>query len=294
LARIRTLTSLENEIQTLRREVKKLEQPITSDRLARSAVTRRDLAPRSVSGSKIARRAVTLDKLAPSVVSNITSNIVQLISASGVSVAAVVSQVGNDAGPQGPIGLQGPVGVTGTTGTQGSIGSQGPIGATGPQGPVGPQGPQGPAGVQGPSGIIDIRFAGSNVPVPFVINQGSGSAATELILPPITLAPNQAVKLDAFSNINFIDVQSYSVESSISRNQDDPVTTDNALLIQDPAQPNFPQATVTSSLTWVDNPGPGTYTYTFTIIAIGSAISGMTDGSINSRGLTAMVINITQ
>ncbi|WP_217282911.1 hypothetical protein [Paenibacillus alginolyticus] len=134
----------------------------------------------------------------------------------------------------------------------------------------------------GPSGIVDVRFAGSNLPVLFIIIQGAGDATTELMLPPITLLANQVVKLDAFANINFITVQNYSVDSSISRNQGDIVTTDQAF---------FPQAAVTTALTWVDNPGPGTYNYTFTIS--GSA-NGITDASINSRGLTAMVITVTQ
>lgn len=312
LARRRTLSSVDNDIQALRREVKKLEQPITSDRLARMAVTRRELATRSVSGSKIARRAITLDKLAPSVVNNITSNIVQLISAGALSAATAASQASDAVGPQGPIGLQGPAGVQGMTGTQGGLGSQGPVGSTGPQGPQGEEGPTGPAGVagptgaqglqgtqglegptgmSGPSGIVDVQFAGSNLPVPFTIIQGSGDATIELNLSVITLLANQVVKLDAFANINFIIVQNYSVDSTISRNQGDIVTTDNAVIIQNQDQPFFPQAAVTTSLTWVDNPGPGTYNYSFTIT--GSA-NGITDASINSRGITAMVIAVTQ
>ncbi|NOU74132.1 hypothetical protein GC098_22490 [Paenibacillus sp. LMG 31458] len=136
-----------------------------------------------------------------------------------------------------------------------------------------------------------LRFVGSNTPVPFIIIQGSGDATAELILPPITLLPNQVVKLDAFANVNFIVVQNYSVDSSISRNQGDIVTTDHAVMIQNQGQPFFPQAAVTTTLTWVDNPGPGTYNYSFTIT--GSA-NGITDASINSRGLTAMVITVTQ
>jgi hypothetical protein len=313
LARRRSLTSLDNDIQALRRDVRKLELPITSARLASRAVTRRELSPRSVIGSKIARRAITLDKLAPSVVNNITSNVVQLISTGALSAAATAASQASDAvGPQEPVGLQGPAGVQGPTGPQGPVGLQGsqgpqgeegpvgPAGATGSTGPIGPIGPTGAQGLQGiqglegptgPSGIVDVRFAGSNVPVPFIIIQGSGDAATELILLPITLLANQVVKLDAFANINFIVVQNYSVDSSISRNQGDIVTTDNAAMIQNQDQPFFPQAAVTTSLTWVDNPGPGTYNYSFTIT--GSA-NGITDASINSRGLTAMVITATQ
>ncbi|MDQ0898744.1 hypothetical protein [Paenibacillus sp. V4I7] len=309
LARRRTLSSLDNDIQAVKRDVRKLEQPITSDRLARRAVTSRELAQRSVSGSKIARRAITIDKLAPSVVNNITSNIVQLISASALSVATAASQASDAAGPQGPMGFQGPAGVQGITGTQGELGSQGPVGSTGPQGAEGPtgaagipgptgaqglqgtQGPEGPTGMPGSSGIVDVRFGGSNTPVPFIITQGSGDATAELFLPPITLLPNQVVKLDAFANVNFIVVQNYSVDSSISRNLGDIVTTDHAVMIQNQDQPFFPQAAVTTSLTWVDNPGPGTYNYSFTIT--GSA-NGISDASINSRGLTAMVITVTQ
>ncbi|WP_261300833.1 collagen-like protein [Paenibacillus andongensis] len=308
MARRRTLSSVDNDIQALKRDVRKLEQPITSDRLASRAVTRRELSPRSVIGSKIARRAITLDKLAPSVVNNITSNVVQLISTGALSAATAASQANDAVGPQGPVGLQGPAGVQGPTGPQGPVGLQGlqgpqgeegpagPAGATGATGPTGDQGIQGiqglegPTGMTGPSGIVDVRFAGSNVPVPFIIIQGSGDATSELILPPITLLANQVVKLDAFANINFIVVQNYSVDSSISRNQGDTVTSDNAAMIQNQDQPFFPQAAVTTSLTWVDNPGPGTYNYSFTII--GSA-NGITDASINSRGLTAMVITVT-
>ncbi|WP_218033610.1 collagen-like protein [Paenibacillus alginolyticus] len=309
MARRRTLSSVDNDIQALRREVKKLEKLITSDQLAVRAVTRRELAPRSVSGSKIARRAITLDKLAPSVVNNITSNIVQLIGAGAINAATAASQAGNAVGPQGPIGLQGPVGPigpqgpqglqglqgsqapTGTTGPTGATGATGTTGATGAQGLQGAQGPAGLTGMTGPSGIVDVRFAGSNLPVPFIIIQGAGDATTELMLPPITLLANQVVKLDAFANINFITVQNYSVDSSISRNQDDIVTTDQAVMLQNQGQALFPQAAVTTALTWVDNPGPGTYNYTFTIS--GSA-NGITDASINSRGLTAMVITVTQ
>lgn len=140
--------------------------------------------------------------------------------------------------------------------------------------------------VAGPQGIVDIRFEGSNDPIPF---DGSGSAMVELTLPQITLEPNQVVKLDAFSNINFINVQSYSVNSFISRNPGDIVTVDNDAIFQDPNQPNFEQVTVTTSLTWVDDPGPGSYVYTFTII--GLAPFGITEGSIDSRGFTAMIIN---
>ncbi|MGO4271169.1 hypothetical protein AB4Z22_15210 [Paenibacillus sp. TAF58] len=317
LVRRRTLSSLDTDIQALRRDVRKLEQPIQSDRLASRAVTRRELAPRSVNGSKIARRAITLDKLAPSVVNNITSNVVQLISAGALNTATAASQASDVVGPQGPIGLQGPAGVQGT---QGALGSQGPVGPVGPQGPAGqqglqglqglqgpqgeegptgpagatgptgPQGLEGPTGMTGPAGIVDVRFAGSNLPVPFTIIQGSGDATTELIISPITLLANQVVKLDAFANINFIIVQNYSVDSTISRNQGDIVTTDNAVMIQNQDQPFFPQAAVTTSLTWVDNPGPGTYNYSFTIT---SSANGITDASINSRGLTAMVITVT-
>jgi hypothetical protein len=169
-------------------------------------------------------------------------------------------------------------------------GPRGPQGETGSQGEQGPQGEQGSQGEQGPQGIVDIRFAGSNDPIPFVINEdGSGFAMVELTLPPIILAPNQMVKLDAFSNINFINVQSYSVNSFISRNPTDIVTVDNDAIFQNPNQPNFEQVTVTTSLTWVDDPGPGSYIYTFTII--GLAPFGITEGSIDSRGFTAMVIN---
>ncbi|WP_156411056.1 collagen-like protein [Paenibacillus sp. Soil787] len=302
MVRRRTLSSLDNDIQALKRDVKKLEQPITSDRLARMAITRRELAPRSVSGPKIARRAITLDKLAPSVVNHITSDVVQLISAGALSAATVASQASDAVGPQGPMGLQGPIGPTGPQGPQGLQGLQGPqgptgmAGVTGPTGPTGAQGLQGlqgiegPIGMSGPSGIVDIRFAGSNLPVPFIIIQGSGDATAELILPPITLLANQVVKLDAFANINFIIVQNYSVDSTISRNQGAIVTTDHAVMIQNQDQPFFPQAAVTTFLTWVDNPGPGTYNYSFTIT--GSA-NGITDASINSRGLTAMVITVT-
>ena len=299
MARRRTLSSVDNDIQALRRVVKKLEQPITSDRFASRAVTRRELAPRSVIGAKIARRAITLDKLAPSVVNNITSNVVQLISASALSVAAAANQAVDVAGPQGPIGLQGGAGVQGPQGLQGLqgpqgeeglMGSAGVPGPTGAQGLQGTQGPEGPTGLTGPSGIVDVRFAGSNTAMPFLIIQGAGGATAELILPPITLLANQVVKLDAFANINFIIVQNYSVNSAISRNQGDIVTTDNAVLTQNQDQPFFPQAAVTTTLTWVDNPGPGTYIYTF---AIAGSANGITDASINSRGLTAMVITAT-
>ncbi|MDQ0875541.1 hypothetical protein QFZ77_004200 [Paenibacillus sp. V4I3] len=300
LVRRRTLSSVDNDIQALKRDVKKLEQPITSDRLARRAVTSRELAQRSVGGAKIARRAITLDKLAPSVVNNITSNVVQLISASALGVAAAANQAVDVAGPQGPIGHQGGAGVQGPQGLQGLQGPQGeegPTGAAGVPGPTGAQGlqgtqgPEGPTGLTGPSGIVDVRFAGSNTPIPFIIIQGSGGSMAELILPSITLLANQVVKLDAFANINFIIVQNYSVDSAISRNQGEIVTTDNAVMIQNQDQPFFPQAAVTTTLTWVDNPGPGTYTYSF---AITGSANGITDASINSRGLTAMIITVTQ
>ncbi|KRE47448.1 hypothetical protein ASG85_27275 [Paenibacillus sp. Soil724D2] len=292
LVRRRTISSLDNDIQVLKRDVKKLELPITSGRIASRAVTRRELAPRAVSGSKIARRAITLDKLAPSVVNNITSNVVQLIGASALNVATAASQ--GALGSQGPVGSTGPQGPLGLQGLQGPQGQEGPMGPAGVPGPTGAQGLQGAQGLEGPtgsSGIVDVRFAGSNLPVPFIIIQGSGDAATELILPPITLLANQVVKLDAFANIKFIIVQNYSVESSISRNQGDIVTSDSAVMIQNQDQPFFPQAAVTTSLTWVDNPGPGTYSYSFTIA--GSA-NGITGASINSRGLTAMIITVTQ
>jgi hypothetical protein len=163
---------------------------------------------------------------------------------------------------------------------------KGKKGDRGPRGRRGLRGPQGPAGS---SGIVDVRFSGSNDPVPFVINEGEQPfAMVELSLPPIVLAPNQVVKLDAFSNINFINVQSYSVNSFVSRNPTDIVTVDNDAIFQNPNQPNFEQVTVTTSITWVDNPGPGTYLYTYTIIAL--APFGISEGSIDSRGFTAMVI----
>ncbi|MBW7460281.1 hypothetical protein K0U00_40080, partial [Paenibacillus sepulcri] len=160
-------------------------------------------------------------------------------------------------------------------------------GAVGTAGVVGAVGPIGPAG---PAGIVDVRFTGSNDPVPFVSNPDEiPFAMIELTLPPIILESNQVVKLDAFSNIDFLSVQSYSVNSFISRNPGDIVTVDNDAVFQSAGQPNFEQVTVTTSLTWVDTPGPGTYNYSFTIIAL--APFGISEGSINSRGFTALIIN---
>ncbi|WP_169085634.1 hypothetical protein [Paenibacillus sp. PL91] len=113
----------------------------------------------------------------------------------------------------------------------------------------------------------------------------------ELTLPPITVALNQSVKLDAFANINFANVQSYSVNSFISRNPNDIVDVNNSAIFQGPNQPGFDQATVTTPLNWVDNPAPGTYNYSFTIV--GSASAGFIDASVESRGFTAMVLSIT-
>jgi hypothetical protein len=68
----------------------------------------------------------------------------------------------------------------------------------------------------------------------------------------------------------------------------DIVTVDNDAIFQAPGQPNFEQVTVTTTISWVDNPGPGTYIYSYTIIAL--APFGISEGSIDSRNLTAMVI----
>jgi hypothetical protein len=110
-----------------------------------------------------------------------------------------------------------------------------------------------------------------------------------LTLPPITLATNQVVKLDAFANVNFSNVQSYSVLSTVSRNPNNNVTNDNDSIVQDPNQPQFQQVTVTTAPTSVDNPGPGTYMYSYTITGTAPFVAGSA-GSINSRGFTAMVI----
>jgi hypothetical protein len=176
-------------------------------------------------------------------------------------------------------------------GPRGPSGTQGEPGPIGPAGPVGAPGATGPAGPAGAPGIVGIIFSESNDPVPFVINEGETPfAMTELTLSPIVLAPNQVIKLDAFANINFLSVQSYQVNSFISRNPTAIITIDNEAIIQAPGQPNFEQATVTTSISWVDNPGPGTYFYTYTIIAL--APFGISEGSIDSRSITAMVINI--
>ncbi|RED59307.1 hypothetical protein [Cohnella lupini] len=194
------------------------------------------------------------------------------------------------AGPAGLAGALGPAGLAGLAGALGAAGPAGLAGLAGALGAAGLAGAIGPAGPVGPAGIVVVRFAGSNDPVPFVSNPDEiPFAMVELTLPPITLVANQVVKLDAFSNISFSSVQSYSVNSFISRNPGDFVTTDNDAIFQDPNQPNFEQIIVTTSLTWVDNPGPGIYNYTFTIIAL--APSGITEGSIDSRGFTALVIN---
>jgi hypothetical protein len=198
-------------------------------------------------------------------------------SAGSVGAAGTVGTAGT-VGSAGAVGPAGAVGTAGTVGAAGTVGTAGTVGATGATGPA------------GPSGIVDVRFTESNDPVPFVSNPDETPfAMTELALPPIVLAPNQVVKLDAFANINFLSVQSYQVNSFISRNPTDIITIDDDAIIQAPGQPNFEQVTVTTSISWVDNPGPGTYLYTYTIIAL--APFGISEGSINSRNITAMVIN---
>lgn len=112
----------------------------------------------------------------------------------------------------------------------------------------------------------------------------------ELTLSPIVLGPNQMVKLDAFANVDFTDIQGYSVNSFLSRNPADIIAVEMKRLCQEPNQPNFEQITVTASIAWVDDPGPGTYNYSFTIIGLATAAQGA-EGAINSRGVTAAVIN---
>jgi hypothetical protein len=127
------------------------------------------------------------------------------------------------------------------------------------------------------------------VSVPFTANQDlSGAAEVVLTLPPITVALNQAVKLDAFANVNFMNIQGYSVNGSIARNLDDPVTDSSDTILQ--GQSIFEQVNVTTPITWVDSPEPGTYNYTYTIT--GFASIGFTAASIDSRGFTATVIAV--
>jgi hypothetical protein len=281
----RTLTSVANDLQTLKNQIRRLEQPVRSERLARGAVTSSKIAPQAVTGSQLARRSITLDKIAPTVVRTLTSNVTEAISEAATAVATAAATAAITDQAVRSIGLQS------AAGNQGSTEIQGPAGPQGPAGLQGPQGLQGPTGLQGPSGIIDVRFAGSNESIPFTINQDTtGSALIELTLPPITVAPNQSIKLDAFANVNFANIQSYSVNSFISRNPDDIVAVNNAATFQSPNQPGFDQATVTTPLNWVDHPAPGTYNYSFTIVGFASA--GFIEASVDSRGFTAVIISI--
>ncbi|NIK69326.1 hypothetical protein [Paenibacillus sp. BK720] len=181
-------------------------------------------------------------------------------------------------------GAQGPQGAQGAQGAQGVQGVQGPVGAQGVAGAAGPQGVQ---GLSGPSGIADIRFSGSSEQIDLVNNQ----ATVELTLTPIVLLANQVVKLDAFANVDFTVVQSYLVNGVLSRNPEDVIAADNEAITQQGNQADFSQVSVTSALTWVDSPGPGTYTYSFTVTASAASQQQLAGGSINTRGLTATVIN---
>ncbi|CAM3557553.1 hypothetical protein PALU110988_28755 [Paenibacillus lupini] len=222
-----------------------------------------------------------------------TPAFVQAIQAANIRGAAVASDISGvqvEAGVQGTQDAQGAQGAQGTQGTQGAQGVQGVQGvqgAVGAQGAAGAEGQQGVQGLSGPPGIVDIRFAGSNTPIPLVNNQ----VTVELTLTPIVLGANQVVKLDAFTNVDFTIVQSYSVNSFLSRNPADVITTNNEAIMQQANQTDFSQATVTTNLTWVDNPGPGTYTYSFTVTGLATSQVQLAGGAMNSRCLTATVIN---
>lgn len=183
-------------------------------------------------------------------------------------------------GPQGAQGAQGAQGVQGVQGVQGSVGAEGAAGVEGQQGMQGPS---------GPPGIVDIRFSGSNEQIPLVNNQ----VTVELTLTPIVLQANQVVKLEAFANVDFTVIQSYTVNSILSRNPEDVVTTNNEAIVQQANQTDLSQAAATTSLTWVDNPGPGTYIYSFTVTGSVTSQAQSAEGAINSRGLTATVIHIS-
>ncbi len=135
--------------------------------------------------------------------------------------------------------------------------------------------------------MTDIRFSGSREQIDLVNNQ----ATVELTLTPIVLLANQVVKLDAFANANFTGVQNYSVNGVLSRNPADVIAADNEAITQQGNQADFSQVSATSALTWVDSPGPGTYTYSFTVTASATSQQQVAGGSINTRGLTATVIN---
>jgi hypothetical protein len=221
-----------------------------------------------------------------------TPAFVQAIQAANIRGAEVAGASGLtgaqvEAGVQGTQGAQGAQGAQGSQGAQGIQGVQGVQGSVGVQGETGADGQQGVQGLSGLSGIVDIRFAGSNTPIPLVNNQ----VTVELTLTPIVLGANQVVKLDAFANVDFTIIQSYSVNSFLSRNPADVITTNNEAITQQGNQTDFSQAAVSTSLTWVDNPGPGTYNYSFTVTGLATSQVQLAGGAINSRGLTATVIN---
>jgi hypothetical protein len=209
---------------------------------------------------------------------------IQAANIRGAAVASDISGVQVEAGVQGTQGAQGAQGSQGAQGVQGVQGVQGSVGV---QGATGADGQQGVQGLSGPPGIVDIRFTGNNTPIPLVINQ----VTVELTLTPVVLGANQVVKLDAFANVDFTTVQSYSVNSFLSRNPADVITTNNEAIMQQANQTDFSQTAVTTNLTWVDNPGPGTYTYSFTVTGLAISQVQLAGGAINSRGLTATVIN---
>lgn len=281
---------------TIEERVDRLEAPITARRIA----------PRAITTTKLARNAVTPSKISPGVIPALISNpnfnrsivsvLPNLIATPAFDrvVRSVLPELishptfDNAVRSVLPELVSTPAFVEAVQGANitGPAGAVGSPGLSGPQGPIGPQGQQGIQGQAGPPGIVDVRFSGSNEPIPLTDNQ----AMIELTLSPIVLGLNQIVKLDAFANVDFTDIESYSVNSFLSRNPTDIIAVDNDAIVQGPNQPNFAQITATTSLTWVDNPGPGTYSYSFTIIGLATA-AGDAGGSINSRSITATVIN---
>ncbi|WP_337100508.1 hypothetical protein [Paenibacillus sp. YIM B09110] len=290
---------------TVEERVSRLELPIKARRIA----------PRAVTSTKLARYAVTSRTISPNVIPSLISHptfnrtivsvlpnliatpafdkvvrsvLPELISHPTFDSAVRTVLPGLVSTPAFTQAIQAAKIIEPTREVEAS-GAIGPQGATGAQGAAGSQGQQGIQGIQGqagPPGIVDVRFAGSSEPVPLTENQ----ATTALTLSSIVLGANQVVKLDAFANVEFTNILSYSVNSFLSRNPNDIIAVNNEAIVPGPNQPPLEQITVTSNLTWVDNPGPGTYNYSFTIKGLATS-AGDAGGSINTRAVTATVIN---
>ena len=139
----------------------------------------------------------------------------------------------------------------------------GPTGATGPQGNTGNTGSTGPQGNTGTTGILNVFLDGANNGIELKIPYD-----TVLLTIPVTVGPNQIVKLEAFANLQVRSQDTGTTYDSFIRvtlRRDDIglistlVGHENLPILQGATSNSLEEG----SVVWVDRPTTGTYNYIF-------------------------------